>query len=205
MTALLAGHRVLPVLVIDDLAAAEPLGAALVEGGLSVLEVTLRTPQAIPVIRALVEQATGVIGAGSVVRADQAQAAIDAGARFVVSPGLSAAVAGVCADRGVPYLPGVASATEVMAALDLGIEVLKFFPAASLGGHLAIRALAAPFPDVRFVPTGGVTAGDARDYLELPQVLAVGGSWMAPPALVRAARWDEIRELARQAVARGGS
>ena len=192
--------RVVPVLTIADLSAAIPLARALVHGGIQVLEITLRTPAAADALRAIADSVPeAIVGAGTVVDPRQAARAAAAGARFIVSPGFSADVAGACADASLPYLPGVATATEIMAALALGFDRLKLFPAAQVGGVAAIRALSAPFPEVRFCPTGGVDRHSSLEYLALPQVFAVGGSWMVPPDAVASGDWQRIEALARSA------
>ncbi|HEY5050615.1 MAG TPA: bifunctional 4-hydroxy-2-oxoglutarate aldolase/2-dehydro-3-deoxy-phosphogluconate aldolase [Acidothermaceae bacterium] len=178
-------HVVLPVVVADDRDCATPLGNALVAGGLPVAEVTLRTPAALDVIRVLAQRADILVGAGTVLTADQVDAAVDAGAAFIVSPGLSRTVVDRCFEHRVLPLPGAATATEVQAALELGLDTVKFFPAESAGGANAISALAAPFADVSFVPTGGINVSNLDSYLALPSVVAVGGSWMIPRDLVR--------------------
>lgn len=188
----LGGHRVVPVVVLDDPGRADDLGAALVAGGLPVAEATFRTPQAAAVLRRLAARPDLLVGAGTVVRAEQVDQAHDAGARFVVSPGLSADVVRRCQALGLPVFPGVSTPTEIIAALDLGIDVLKFFPAEANGGLATIKALAAAFPDVRFVPTGGITADTAPSYLAHRAVAAVGGSWMVAPDLLASGQWDEV-------------
>jgi len=195
--------RVVPVVVLEDVADAVPLGRALAAGGLPVAEVTLRTAAAAKSIRALAAGTDLLVGAGTVVRPAQVDAAVAAGARFVVSPGLSRDVVERCRVHDVPVLPGVATATEVMAALELGLDVVKLFPAEAVGGLATIRALAAPFPSVRFVPTGGVTEENAPAYLAHPHVAAVGGSWMVAPALVARGDFDEVTRRAAAAVALG--
>lgn len=196
-------ERIVPVLVLDDPARAEPLGAALARGGISTAEVTLRTPAALECLRRLAARPGLIVGAGTVVSPGQVDDAVAAGARFVVCPGLSAAVVRRCTQVGVPVVPGVATATEVMRALDLGLDLLKFFPAASSGGVAAVRALAGPFPQVRFIPTGGIGPGDAADYLALPTVVAVGGSWLAPGALLADGDFKTIAARAAEARALG--
>jgi 2-dehydro-3-deoxyphosphogluconate aldolase / (4S)-4-hydroxy-2-oxoglutarate aldolase len=178
------GRRLIPVVVIDDVRSCAPLGEALVAGGLAVAEVTLRTPVALDAIRALAAMPGMVVGVGTVISEDQVDAAMAAGASFVVTPGLSASVVRRCQAWGVPVLPGVVTPTDVIAALELGIEMLKFFPAEASGGLPMIKALAGPFPKVTFVPTGGIAASNARSYLDLPNVAAVGGSWMLPADLI---------------------
>jgi len=196
----LATERILPVVVLEDARDAGPLGAALSAGGLDCLEVTLRTDAAIESIRRLADEGRGLVGAGTVLTRMDVDRAVQAGARFVVSPGLSRVVVRHCQEIGLPVFPGVATATEVMAALDLGLSTLKFFPAAQAGGPAAIRALAAPFGSVRFIPTGGVSVDNLAEYLREPAVLAVGGSWMVAPDLLRARAWELVTERAREAV-----
>ncbi|MCV2489164.1 bifunctional 4-hydroxy-2-oxoglutarate aldolase/2-dehydro-3-deoxy-phosphogluconate aldolase [Geodermatophilus sp. YIM 151500] len=192
--------RLVPVVVLSDAGRAEGLAEALVAGGLRVAEVTFRTPAASEAIRRMAEHPELVVGAGTVVRGEQVDRAADAGARFVVSPGLSATVVARARERGVDVLPGVVTPTEVIAALDLGIDTMKFFPAAQYGGVATLKALAAPFPGVRFVPTGGISPVDLPDYLSLPTVPAVGGSWMVRPDLVEAGDFPTVTELTAQAV-----
>ncbi|WP_109509627.1 bifunctional 4-hydroxy-2-oxoglutarate aldolase/2-dehydro-3-deoxy-phosphogluconate aldolase [Nocardioides speluncae] len=196
----LGPHRVVPAVVLDDVARADDLGAALVAGGLPVAEVTFRTPYAADVLRRLAGNGELLVGAGTVLTARQVDQAHDAGARFVVSPGLSVEVVERCADLGLPVVPGVTTASEIMRAMDLGLDLLKFFPAEPSGGLPAIRALAAVFPHLRFVPTGGITAESAPAYLAHPAVAAVGGSWMVAAALLDAGRWDEVAALCAAAV-----
>lgn len=188
----LGSHRVVPVVVLEDADRADDLGAALVAGGLPVAEVTFRTPDAATVLRRLADRGDLVVGAGTVITAAQVDRAHDAGARFVVSPGLSASVVRRCGELGLPVVPGVCTATEIVAALDLGLDTVKFFPAEAYGGLPTIKALAAAFPQVRFVPTGGITAASAPAYLAHPAVAAIGGSWMVAPDLLAAGDWDEV-------------
>jgi 2-dehydro-3-deoxyphosphogluconate aldolase / (4S)-4-hydroxy-2-oxoglutarate aldolase len=196
-------ERILPVVVTDRPADAEPLADALLAGGLSCAEVTLRTPAAIEVIRALARHRGLVVGAGTVLDPHQAIAAIEAGARFVVSPGLDLDVLRICRARGVLALPGVATASEIQAAHRAGSDVLKFFPAEAMGGVGTIGALASPFGRARFVPTGGVTGENAAGYLAQRAVLAVGGSWMVAAALLRGGDWDEVAARAAAAAELG--
>ena len=170
---------VIPVLVIDDAATAEPLAEALVAGGLRVLEVTLRTPAALDAIRAMKRVSGAIVGAGTVVDADQFNRAMDAGSEFIVSPGLTERLADPVIASGVPFLPGVATAGDIMRGLDLGLTHFKFFPAESSGGLKALRALAAPFHQCRFCPTGGITEATAPEWLAFDPVLCVGGSWVS--------------------------
>lgn len=169
---------VIPVLVLDDVARAVPVAEALVAGGLRVLEVTLRTPRALGVIRAMSEVPGAIVGAGTVLNDRDLDAALDHGARFIVSPGLTEPLARTAQDRDVPFLSGVATAGDIMRGLDLGLTRFKFFPAEAVGGLRALRALAAPFGQVRFCPTGGITQASAAEWLAEPSVLCVGGSWL---------------------------
>jgi 2-dehydro-3-deoxyphosphogluconate aldolase / (4S)-4-hydroxy-2-oxoglutarate aldolase len=191
-TDFLGGHRIVPVVVLDDPAKADALGAALVQGGLPVAEATFRTPEAAAVLRRLAANDDLVVGAGTVLTERQVDQALEAGAKFVVSPGLSAAVVRRCQEAGVPVIPGVATPSEIMQALDLGLDTVKFFPAEANGGLATIKALAAAFPQVRFMPTGGITVDSAPAYLAHPSVAAVGGSWMVAGDLLEAGRWDEL-------------
>jgi 2-dehydro-3-deoxyphosphogluconate aldolase/(4S)-4-hydroxy-2-oxoglutarate aldolase len=171
-----------------------------------VLEITLRTPAALDVIRAIAGEVEGaVVGAGTVLSAAQYRDAAAAGSRFVVSPGATDAVLGAAAASTVPLLPGAATASEVMRLLEQGYRLLKFFPAAAAGGVAYLKALAAPLPEARFCPTGGIDAASAKDYLSLSNVVCVGGSWVAPAAAVAAGDWQEITRLARAAAALGGA
>ncbi|MBW8730794.1 MAG: bifunctional 4-hydroxy-2-oxoglutarate aldolase/2-dehydro-3-deoxy-phosphogluconate aldolase [Terrabacter sp.] len=197
---MIAFEPILPVVVIDDADAAESLGRALVAGGIRQAEITLRTPAALEALRRMGAVPGLRVGAGTVLDADQAEAAIDAGASFIVSPGLADAVIAVCARRGVPAVPGVVTATEVMRARALGLRTLKFFPAEASGGRAAVAALSTVFPEIRFVPTGGIDAARAGEYLTLPSVVAVGGSWMVPRAALSARDFAAIESLCRQAV-----
>ncbi|MCI3134390.1 bifunctional 4-hydroxy-2-oxoglutarate aldolase/2-dehydro-3-deoxy-phosphogluconate aldolase [Phenylobacterium aquaticum] len=193
---------VVPVLIIEDEAQAVPLAKALVAGGLKALEVTLRTPAAINCIRRIAgEVEGGVVGAGTILNAAMRQEAYDAGARFGVSPGL---IDGEEFDDGpLPLLPGIATATELMAGLSMGYSYFKLFPANIVGGVGALKAFASPFPQATFCPTGGVSLQNAPDYLALPNVICVGGSWVAPTDAVRAGDWGRITELAREAAGLG--
>jgi len=202
----LADHGpVIPVIVVADLEAAVPLARALVDGGVRVLEVTLRTPVALRAIEAIARAVPqAIVGAGTVRSAADAHAAHGAGARFAVSPGWSASVAAACRDLQLALLPGVASASEVMAAADHGHRLLKFFPAAAAGGPALLKAWAGPFADIAFCPTGGITAASAPDYLALANVKVVGGSWLTPPDALASEDWPRIERLAREAAALSG-
>ncbi len=190
-----------PVVVLDSAREVPELAAALRDGGLPCAEVTLRTPGALDALRAFAREPGTVVGAGSVRTGAQVDEVVDAGARFVVSPGLSEQVLARCRARGVPVLPGVATATEIMRALDAGVDVVKVFPAGRLGGPGGVRDLAAPFPGLQVLPTGGVRAADLAEYLAVDAVAAVGGSWMVAAPLVRAGRYDEVRRLTQECVA----
>ena len=198
----IAARRLVPVVVVDGADQGARLADALAAGGLPVAEITLRTAGGLDAIRAVARNHPDVVvGAGTVTTAAQVDDVVAAGARYVVSPGLSAAVVRRAQEHGIPVLPGVATPSEIMAALDLGVDVVKLFPASVVGGPAAIKAFAAPFPQVRFVPTGGVGADNLADYLDLEPVLAVGGSWMVERSLVAAGEWDEISRRTREAVA----
>ena len=193
---------VVPVVVIEDAAQAVPLARALVAGGTPAIEVTLRTPAALDAIRAIAAEVEGAhVGAGTVLDAAQFEAAVEAGATFMVSPGSTPSLLDAAARHPVPLLPGAASASEAMALLERGYTLQKFFPAEAAGGVAMLRALGGPLPGIRFCPTGGVSPANARDYLALPNVICVGGSWLTPAPQLRAANWVAIEGLARAAAA----
>lgn len=192
---------VVPVVVLDDADDAAALGAALAAGGLPCVEVTLRTPAALTAIERVADDPALLVGAGTVLEPAQADQAVQAGARFIVSPGLDVAVVRRCRTLGVPVLPGVATPTEAMSAMAEGLDAVKLFPAGSLGGPALAAAFAGPFPRLRLVPTGGIGLSDVPAYLSAPNVLAVGGTWVASGALVRAGRFDEIAQRAATAAA----
>ncbi len=196
----LTATRLVPVVVLDDAAHADPLAEALVAGGLPVAEVTFRTQAAPRAIATMAARGDLLVGAGTVVTPEQVDVAVDSGATFVVSPGLSRSVVERCRHHGVLALPGAVTATEVQAALELGLEAVKFFPAGTSGGAKAIKALAAPFAGLGFVPTGGIGPAELADYLALDEVLAVGGSWMVPRDRVRAGDFDHVRRATADAV-----
>ncbi|MBK61573.1 MAG: 2-dehydro-3-deoxyphosphogluconate aldolase [Altererythrobacter sp.] len=187
---------VIPVIVADDVDQAEPLARALVAGGLRVLEVTLRTPAALDAIRAMKQVDGAIVGAGTVTNQQELADAIDAGSEFIVSPGLTESLGKAAIREGVPFLPGISNAGDIMRGLDLGLTHFKFFPAMAAGGLPALKALAAPFGQCRFCPTGGITLENARDWLTFDPVLCVGGSWVAPRGAVDEA---QVEELAREA------
>lgn len=191
---------VVPVVVLDDVAQAEPLGDALVAGGLPCAEVTFRTAAGEAALEALAARGDLLVGAGTVLTAAQVDRAVDAGAAFIVSPGLSAEVVRRAQERGVTALPGTATASEVQAAVNLGLEAVKLFPARILGGTDMLDALCGPFPGMRFMPSGGVTLASAGEYLQHPAVLAVGGSWMVPRSRIAAGDFDAIRSLTEETV-----
>ena len=192
---------VIPVITIGRVEDAAPLARALVAGGLPALEVTLRTPVALEAIRAMRDVEGAVVGAGTVLNGRDVEAAFAAGARFFVSPGLSESVVDAARVTGAPLLSGVATASDIMRGLDHGLDHFKFFPAELVGGVAMLKAFTGPFANVRFCPTGGVTPESAPAYLALPNVLCVGGTWVAPASLVEAGAWDEIRALAQVAAA----
>ena len=192
---------VIPVLVIDDIAHARPLAEALVKGGLRVLEVTLRTPVALDAIRVMAEVAGSVVGAGTLLAADDVRAAKEAGARFGVSPGSTERLLDACEAADLPLLPGAATATEAMRLAERGYTTQKFFPAEASGGAPALKAFASPLPLITFCPTGGIDLEKARDYLALPNCICVGGSWVAPKRALEAGDWARIAKLAGEAAA----
>ena len=191
---------VLPVVVIEDVADAVPLARALVAGGLPAIEVTLRTPVALEALRAIAGEVPGaVVGAGTVVTPGQVKECVEAGARFLVSPGWTELLLEAMQGSGVPFLPGVSTTSEVVALLERGVREMKFFPAQASGGTAYLRALAGPLPQARFCPTGGIGVDSAPDYLALPNVGCVGGSWMIPGDAVAARDWGRVEVLAREA------
>jgi len=197
---LVAFGPVIPVIVIDRLERAVPMAHALVDGGIRVLEVTLRTAAALAAIEAIAREVPeAIVGAGTLRSAGDARSAHAAGARFGVSPGYSAAVAEECRALGLPLLPGVATASEVMQAVDDGYRFLKFFPASAAGGPALLKAWASPFGDVSFCPTGGIAIDSAPEWLALPNVKVVGGSWLTPADALATGDWDRITRLAREA------
>ena len=191
---------VIPVIVLHDVKHAVALAQALVAGGIRMLEVTLRTPQALACLEAIAREVPeAVAGAGTVRSAADVQASLNAGARFAVSPGYTHTVGQACRDAGLPLLPGVATGSEIMAAQDDGYNELKFFPAMQAGGPAMLKAWGGPFIDVRFCPTGGVTQTNAAEFLALPNVACVGGSWLTPADALAAGDWGRITALAREA------
>ncbi len=192
---------VIPVLVVHDAAHARPLAEALVAGGLPALEVTLRTPAALEVIAEMARVEGGTVGAGTLLAPGDVTKAVEAGARFGVSPGVTDRLLDAAEAADLPMLPGIATCGEAMRLLDRGYTVAKFFPAEANGGAKALKAIGAPLPQIRFCPTGGVSLGNAPDYLGLSNTLCVGGSWVAPNDKVEAGDWEGITALAREAAA----
>jgi 2-dehydro-3-deoxyphosphogluconate aldolase / (4S)-4-hydroxy-2-oxoglutarate aldolase len=193
---------VMPVVVIEDLDHAVPVARALVAGGLPAIELTLRTPVALEAIRAIAAEVPEIlVGAGTIVAPGQAKLAADAGAQFLVSPGTTVQLLHAMQDTDLPFLPGTATVSEVLAALEAGCTELKFFPAEASGGAAYLKSLASPVPSARFCPTGGITAASAPSYLALPNVGCVGGSWLTPADALAAGDWDRVETLAREASA----
>lgn len=196
---------VVPVIIIEDVKSAVPLARALVAGGLKAIEITLRTPAALDAIKAVADEVEGAVaGAGTVLDARQWDLAVKAGSQFIVSPGAGNSVLDAADQSDIPLLPGTATATEVMQVRDRGYTVMKFFPAEQAGGATYLNALASPLAGIQFCPTGGVSLKNAMDYLSLPNVVCVGGSWVAPKALVAAGDWAGITKLASEAAALRG-
>jgi 2-dehydro-3-deoxyphosphogluconate aldolase/(4S)-4-hydroxy-2-oxoglutarate aldolase len=198
---ILEGQPVIPVLKIDRLADAVPLARALAAGGLPAIEITLRTPDAIDAIRLVADEVPeALVGAGTILSARNFDEAVDAGARFIVSPGTTQELLDCARASDVPFLPGGITPSEIMSLKEEGYSILKFFPAEQAGGAAFLKSLAAPLAGIRFCPTGGISLANAHDYLGLSNVVCVGGSWVAPDGLLKAGDWDGITALARQAV-----
>jgi 2-dehydro-3-deoxyphosphogluconate aldolase/(4S)-4-hydroxy-2-oxoglutarate aldolase len=200
-TARIEDIGIVPVIVLDDPDLAAPLADALAGGGLPCAEVTFRTPRAVEALTTMARDPRLLVGAGTVLTAGQVDAAVRAGAAYIVSPGYSREVVRACQDRSVPVIPGVATPTEIQMALQDGITLVKFFPAEAIGGPRTLSAMAAPFPGLRFIPTGGISPDNLQDYLMLPSVAAVAGTWMTSPGLISGHRWADVRRLAAEAVA----
>jgi 2-dehydro-3-deoxyphosphogluconate aldolase/(4S)-4-hydroxy-2-oxoglutarate aldolase len=198
---LMAVQPVIPVITVERVEDAIPLASALAGNGLRVLEVTLRTPAALACIREMTKVSGAIVGAGTVLSANDAMLAREAGATFIVTPGLSAATVAAARESNIPVLPGIATATELMQGLDLGLTRFKFFPAEQAGGRAMLDAFRGPFGAVKFCPTGGISLELARDYLKRPNVGCVGGGWVCPTKLIDAKKWDEIGVLAKEAAA----
>ncbi|PBB92971.1 keto-deoxy-phosphogluconate aldolase [Mesorhizobium sp. WSM3864] len=200
LLSLLNGQPVIPVLKIANVADAVPLARALSRGGLRAIEITLRTADALEAIRRVAaEVEDAVVGGGTILDAKQFDEAARAGSKFIVSPGITGQLLDAAKDSPVPLLPGAITPGEIMAAREAGLRFLKFFPAEQSGGIASLKAFASPLADVKFCPTGGITAKNAADYLSLPNVICVGGSWVAPDEFIKAGKWDEIEALAREA------
>jgi 2-dehydro-3-deoxyphosphogluconate aldolase/(4S)-4-hydroxy-2-oxoglutarate aldolase len=202
---ILKSGPVIPVIVLHDFAHALPLARALLAGGVKVLEVTLRTPVALQAMRAIADEfPEAIIGAGTVTRPGELTQALAAGAQFVVSPAATPSLLAAARDCGCPFLPGVMTPSEAMAVREAGFTALKLFPAVQAGGVAMLKAIGSVYPELRFCPTGGITAATAPQFLALPNVACVGGSWLAPEALLQAAEWGRIGQLAREAAALHG-
>ena len=195
---------VIPVIVLDDVSAARPLAEALVAGGLPVLEVTLRTPHALQIIEIMAKVSGAVVGSGTVRSPLQMGHSVDAGCQFMVSPGASPRLLEAAEEHAIPLLPGIGTPTEAMTASEHGYSFLKFFPAEALGGVKVLKAYASPLPDITFCPTGGIDMAKAREYLALPNVICVGGSWIMPADAIANKDWKRIEALAREAAALKG-
>lgn len=194
--------KLVPVVKIDRIEDAVPLAKALTEGGLPVAEVTFRTPYAKEAMRRMKEAFPDMlVGAGTVLRTEQVDAALEAGAEFIVSPGLNPKTVRYCQQKQIPIFPGVATASEIEQAMELGLSVVKFFPAEVNGGIKAIKALSAPYHEMRFMPTGGVNPQNIKDYLAFDEIIACGGTWMVKDSLLAEGKFEEVRELCREAVA----
>jgi len=198
---ILKSHRLVPVIEIGEVNQAAPLAHALMQGGLPVAEVTFRSAAAPESIRRMREVAGLCVGAGTIINVEQAKQALDCGAQYFVSPGLYPKVVAFALEKKIPIYPGVATPTDIGLAIDLGVSVLKFFPAEALGGLKTLKAFSAPFPQVKFVPTGGINEANLASYLAHPKVVACGGSWMVEKALVTAGKFDEVAKLVAAAVA----
>lgn len=192
---------VIPIIVLDDVDAARPLAEALVSGGLPVLEVTLRTPNALRVIAEMGKVDGAIVGSGTVRTAEQMRQSVEVGCRFMVSPGAPPRLLDAAEGFDIPLLPGVGTPTEAMEAAERGYSILKFFPAEAMGGAPVLKALAPPLPDIKFCPTGGIDLAKAKTYLDLPNVICVGGSWVMPQDAITSGDFSRIRNLAEQAAA----
>lgn len=200
LTAILEGQPMIPVLKIEQLADAVPLARALVSGGLPAIEITLRTPDAIDAIRLVASEVPdAIVGAGTVLSPRNYDSAVDAGVRFIVSPGTTQELLDTARDASVPFLPGATTPSEIMALREEGFSILKFFPAEQSGGAAFLKSLASPLAGTRFCPTGGISLKNAKDYLSLSNVVCVGGTWVAPDELIAAGEWEKITLLAREA------
>jgi 2-dehydro-3-deoxyphosphogluconate aldolase/(4S)-4-hydroxy-2-oxoglutarate aldolase len=199
---MLAGIPVIPVITLDQVEDAVPLANALVAGGLKVLEVTLRTEAAVEGIRQIIKHVPeAIVGTGTVCSEEQIKLSEDLGCQFMISPGATDKLLSIGSQSSVPFLPGISTVSELMRGMEYGLENFKFFPAEAAGGAPVMKAMAGPFPNIKFCPTGGIGLGNALDYLTLPNVMCVGGSWIAKPNDIREKRWKDIEQLAREAAA----
>jgi 2-dehydro-3-deoxyphosphogluconate aldolase/(4S)-4-hydroxy-2-oxoglutarate aldolase len=199
---MLAGNPVIPVITLDQVEDAVPLANALVAGGLKVLEVTLRTEAAVEGIRQIIKHVPeAIVGTGTVCSEEQIKLSEDLGCQFMISPGATDKLLSTGSQSSVPFLPGISTVSELMRGMEYGLENFKFFPAEAAGGAPVMKAMAGPFPNIKFCPTGGIGLDNALDYLTLPNVMCVGGSWIAKPQDIREKRWDAIEQLAREAAA----
>jgi 2-dehydro-3-deoxyphosphogluconate aldolase/(4S)-4-hydroxy-2-oxoglutarate aldolase len=192
--------KLVPAVVLQNAEDARPLADALVKGGLPCAEITFRTAAAAESIRIMAKRGDLLVGAGTVLTVDQVKQALDNGATYIVAPGLSEKVAGYCVEKGIPIIPGAATSTEITMAYEMGLEVVKFFPADAMGGLKALKAISGPFSMMKFMPTGGINAANMLEYLQFKKVHACGGSWMVNPELIKAKRFDEIERITREAV-----
>lgn len=192
--------RIVPVVAIDDADDAAPLVEALVAGGLPIAEITFRTDAAADAIRSAARHTDVLVGAGTVLNVDTVKLAVDAGAKFIVSPGFNPKVVGYCVKNGIPITPGTANPTDIEMALDHGLSVVKFFPAEAIGGLKTLKAIAAPYGMMRFIPTGGIDTANLGEYLKFPKIVACGGSWMVAKELIANKQFERIRDLSREAV-----
>jgi 2-dehydro-3-deoxyphosphogluconate aldolase/(4S)-4-hydroxy-2-oxoglutarate aldolase len=192
--------RVVPVVAIENAQDATQLADALIEGGLPCAEITFRTEAAVDAMRIMARRGDILVGAGTVLKVDQVKAAVDAGARFMVSPGFNPKVVGYCVENNIAITPGISTPSDIEAALELGVDVLKFFPAEAFGGLKTLKAMSGPYTTVKFVPTGGISSANLVEYLQFPKTLACGGTWIAKSALISEGKFDEIIQNAREAV-----
>ena len=192
--------RIIPVVAINDAKDAAPLAEALVEGGLPCAEITFRTSAAYQAIKTTAKRGDVLVGAGTVLKIDQAKQAVEAGAQFIVSPGFNPKVVQYCVENNIPITPGISNPTDIEMALDFDLQVVKFFPAEAFGGLKTLKAMSAPYGMIKFIPTGGISAANLLDYLRFPKVLACGGSWMVKSDLISEGKFDEIKDLTKQAV-----
>ena len=192
--------RVIPVVAIENARDAAPLADALIEGGLPCAEITFRTAAAIDAMHTMAQRGDILVGAGTVLKVDQVKAAVDAGAQFMVSPGFNPKVVGYCVENNIAITPGICTPSDIEAALEFGVEVLKFFPAEAFGGLKTLKAMSGPYGTVRFVPTGGISPVNLVEYLQFPKTLACGGTWIAKTALISGGQFDQILSNAKEAV-----